>query len=97
MTMDKEYANGLFGSFWCILPVSKIHSFENGFSYVHNISTEPLESEANGGGSVYSCSLRTGILTAQTVSAIQSGVNLWFNQATCPHLPPDPDMDGNVS
>jgi len=56
--------------------------------------TELLESEANGVG--VQCNqllLCTQVSSAaQTVSAIQSGVNIVVYQATCPYLPPDPDM-----
>src|SRR5882724_4426980 len=76
---------GCFGSFGASASL-KIHSFENGCSYVHNISQNFWKARKM----VWGCSVPAAPCAqvssaAQTVSAIQSGVNIVVYQATCPY------------
>src|SRR5882724_6494636 len=83
---------GCFGSFGASASL-KIHSFKNGCSYIHNISQSFWKvRQMVLGSSVPAAPCAQVSSAAQTVLAIQSGVNIVVYQATCPYPPPDPDM-----
>src|SRR5882724_8895264 len=75
----------LMGSFGASASL-KIHSFENGCSYVHNISQSFWKARKMvWGSSVPAAPCAQVSSTPQTVLEIQSGVNIVVYQATCPY------------